>query len=553
MRIAAAQINPVVGDLEGNGAKIIEQIDRAGAAGAELVIFPELSVIGYPPKDFLLKPRFVHDNVEALHRIAESCTGVAALVGFAQPSELLRGRTLRNSAALCQDGRVISVHHKSLLPTYDVFDEHRYFEPGPEVALATLTRDRRPVALGVTICEDLWNVEEVLGRRLYHADPAAQLAEAGARVLINLSASPFTVGKHEVRRRLLASHAHKTARPSIFVNQVGGNDELVFDGASMVVDAEGNVIAQGKAFQEDLLVVDLEAPAGQADGRIEPYPDNVGSAYEALVLGTRDYVRKCAFREVVVGLSGGIDSAVTVAIAAAALGPEAVHGVTMPSRYSSEGSIRDARGVAENLGIDFRVIPIAEIHATYEHQLTEHFAGRQPDLTEENVQARIRGNLLMALSNKFGWLVLATGNKSELSVGYCTLYGDMCGGLAVIGDAPKMLVYQLAEHINRRAGREIVPRETITKPPSAELRPDQTDQDSLPPYELLDKILERYVNREQSLDEIVDAGFDAQVVADVIRLVDRSEYKRRQAAPALKISSRAFGTGRRMPIAARHG
>jgi len=550
MRIAAAQINPLVGDLAGNSAKIIECIERSRQADVELVIFPELSIIGYPPKDFLLKPRFIRDNVEALHRIAEACTGLAALVGFAQQSELPRGRTLRNSAALCQDGRVLSIHHKSLLPTYDVFDEHRYFEPGPEVSLATLMRDHRPTTLGVSICEDLWNVEEVLGRRLYHADPITQLAEAGAHVLINISASPFTVEKHEIRTRLFAAQAEKAGRPLIFVNQVGGNDELVFDGASMVIDGNGKVIAQAKAFEEDLLIVDLDAPA---TGRVEPYPEQVARVHDALVLGTRDYVLKCGFTEAVIGLSGGIDSAVTAVIATAALGARAVHGVAMPSRYSSEGSLTDASAVADNLGIDFRTIPIGEIHATFEKGLADHFADRPPDLAEENIQARIRGSLLMALSNKFGWLVLATGNKSELSVGYCTLYGDMCGGLAVIGDVPKMMVYALADHINRQAGGEVIPNKTITKPPSAELRPDQTDQDALPPYELLDRILQRYVEQEQSLDEIVEAGFDAHRVADVIRMVDRNEYKRKQAAPALKITGRAFGTGRRMPIAARHG
>jgi len=550
MKIAAAQINPIVGDLKGNSDKIVDSIRRAKAAKVDLVVFPEMSVTGYPPKDFLLKPRFIRENLQALHRIAENCTGIAALVGFAQQSELLRGRPLRNSAALCQDGRVLSIHHKSLLPTYAVFDELRYFEPGPEVSLAMLKRNAAPVMLGVSICEDLWNVEEALGRKLYHVDPVAQLAEAGAHVVINIAASPYTVGKHALRRRLFTGQALRVGRPVVFVNQVGGNDELVFDGASMVIDGGGNVIAHAKAFEEDLLSVDLDAPAGAA---ISAYPDEVASVYRALVLGTRDYVLKCGFQEVAIGLSGGIDSALTAAIAADALGPKAVHGVAMPSRYSSEGSLRDARAVAENLGIDFKVIPITDIHAAYEQHLTPHFAGRPPDLTEENVQARIRGNILMALSNKFRWLVLATGNKSELSVGYCTLYGDMCGGLAVIGDVPKVMVYRLSEYVNRQAGREIIPRESIAKPPSAELRPDQTDQDTLPPYELLDQILQRYVEQEQSLDEIVAAGFDPCVVADVLRMVDRNEYKRKQAAPALKITGRAFGSGRRMPLAAHHG
>ena len=550
MRMAAAQINPLVGDLKGNGEKIIDCIRRAREDGVELVVFPELSVMGYPPKDFLLKPRFIRDNLEALHHIAEHCTDVAALVGFAQPSELPQGRSLRNSAALCRDGRVLSVHHKSLLPTYDVFDELRYFEPGPEVSLASLVRDGRPTLLGVSICEDLWNVQEALGRRLYHVDPVTRLAEAGAHVVVNMSASPFTVGKHELRRRLFTEQVRRIGRPLVFVNQVGGNDELVFDGASMVIDASGRVVAQAKAFQEDFLIMDLDHAS---DARSEPYPDPIAGAYDALVLGTRDYVRKCGFGDVLIGLSGGIDSALTAAVAADALGPRAVHGVAMPSRYSSEGSLRDARAVAQNLGIDFRVIPIGEIHEAYERNLAEHFAGLPPDLTEENIQARIRGNILMALSNKFRWLVLATGNKSELSVGYCTLYGDMCGGLAVIGDVPKVMVYRLARYVNQRSGREIIPDESISKPPSAELRPNQTDQDTLPPYETLDQILQRYIEQDQSLDEIVAAGFDARVAADVIRMVDRNEYKRKQAAPALKITGRAFGSGRRMPIAARFG
>ena len=365
-----------------------------------------------------------------------------------------------------------------------------------------------------------------------------------------MSASPFTVGKHELRRRLFTEQVRRIGRPLVFVNQVGGNDELVFDGASMVIDASGRVVAQAKAFQEDFLIMDLDHAS---DARSEPYPDPIAGAYDALVLGTRDYVRKCGFGDVLIGLSGGIDSALTAAVAADALGPRAVHGVAMPSRYSSEGSLRDARAVAQNLGIDFRVIPIGEIHEAYERNLAEHFAGLPPDLTEENIQARIRGNILMALSNKFRWLVLATGNKSELSVGYCTLYGDMCGGLAVIGDVPKVMVYRLARYVNQRSGREIIPDESISKPPSAELRPNQTDQDTLPPYETLDQILQRYIEQDQSLDEIVAAGFDARVAADVIRMVDRNEYKRKQAAPALKITGRAFGSGRRMPIAARFG
>ncbi|HSW44280.1 MAG TPA: NAD+ synthase, partial [Phycisphaerae bacterium] len=402
--------------------------------------------------------------------------------------------------------------------------------------------------IGVSICEDLWNDEQVVGRRIYQRDPVGQLAAAGARLLINMSASPFEQDKHAFRVRLFGHQARKHRLPILFVNQVGGNDELVFDGASTAFDAEGRVIAQAKPFDEDLLLVDQRNPAGN---RVESYPDSIASVHDALVLGTRDYIRKCGFKRVLLGLSGGVDSAVTAAIAAAALGPEAVTGVAMPSRYSSDHSRSDAETLARNLHIDFRTISIGPIHESFEQHLQPHFAGRQPDIAEENIQARVRGGLLMALSNKFGWLLLTTGNKSELAVGYCTLYGDMCGGLAVIADVPKMTVYALARHINDRAGREIIPQGTLTKPPSAELRPDQTDRDSLPAYELLDRILDLYIRQEKSTDEIVAAGHDAETVQNVVRLVDTSEYKRKQAALGLKVTSRAFGVGRRMPVAAR--
>jgi NAD+ synthase (glutamine-hydrolysing) len=545
LRIALAQTNPIVGDIVGNSARIIDFISRARQVSASLVVFPELSVAGYPPRDLLLKPRFVKANVEAVQQIAESCVGVAALIGFVEPNAEPAGRLLRNAAAFCADGKVQAVRHKSLLPTYDVFDEQRYFEPGPEVALVR----HAGTEIGVSICEDLWNDEQVVGRRIYRRDPVGQLAAAGANLLINMSASPFEQNKHAFRIRLFGDQARRHRLPILFVNQVGGNDELIFDGASAVFDAGGRVIAQARAFEEDLLIVDLSAPAGS---RVEPYPESIASVHDALVLGTRDYVRKCGFKRVLIGLSGGVDSAVTAAVAVAALGAEAVTGVAMPSRYSSDHSRSDAQTLAANLGIDFRTIPIAPIHGTYEKHLEPHFAGRPADITEENIQARIRGTLLMALSNKFGWLLLTTGNKSELAVGYCTLYGDMCGGLAVIADVPKMTVYALARHINERAGREIIPAGTLTKPPSAELRPDQTDQDSLPPYDLLDQILDLYIRREQSTDEIVAAGFDPDIVGKVVRLIDTSEYKRKQAALGLKVTSRAFGVGRRMPIAARY-
>lgn len=544
MRVALAQINPVIGDVIGNTEKIIARIDEARNQGASLVVFPELAVAGYPPWDLLLKPRFVQANVEAVRRIAEHCRGIAALVGFVEPNADPVGRSLRNAAAYCADGQVQAVRYKSLLPTYDVFDEQRYFEPGPEVAL--IDHAGRPV--GVSICEDLWNDEQLIGRRIYRADPVGQLAAGGAKFMVNLSSSPFTMDKHPFRVKLFGNQARRHGLPIVFVNQMGGNDELVFDGASCVFDAQGNLVAQAKAFEEDLLVVDLDNPAG---ARREPYPERVASVYDALALGTRDYVLKCGFKHVVLGLSGGIDSAVTAAIAAAGLGKDAVTGVSMPSRFSSEHSRTDAEAAARNLGIDFRLIPIKSMHDSIESHLQPQFAGKPRDVTEENLQARLRGVLLMALSNKFGWLVLTTGNKSEIAVGYCTLYGDMCGGLAVIGDVPKTLVYAVARHINERAGREIIPENTIVKPPSAELRPNQTDQDSLPPYELLDAIIEQYITQEKSMDEIIAAGFDAETVRKTIRLVDTSEYKRKQAAPVLKVTTRAFGIGRRMPIAAR--
>ncbi len=544
MKLALAQINPVVGDITGNTDKILQSDEQARSANAALVIFPELSVMGYPPRDLLLKPRFVESNMRAVQRIAAACTGIAALVGFVEPNHDAVGRRLRNAVAYCADGRVQQVRYKSLLPTYDVFDEQRYFEPGPDIAL--IEHAGQPI--GVSICEDLWNDEQLIGRRIYHRDPITMLAEAGAKLMINISASPFERNKQPFRMRLFAGHAQKHGVPLVFVNQVGGNDELIFDGSSTVFDADGQIIAQAAPFKEDLLIVDLDRrPAG----RIEPYPSEIAAVHEALVLGTRDYVHKCGFKKIVLGLSGGIDSAVTAALAVAALGAENVTGVAMPSRYSSEHSKSDARDLADNLGITFKTVPIGPMHEIFDEHLRPHFEGLPPDITEENIQARIRGNILMSLSNKFGSLLLTTGNKSELGVGYCTLYGDLAGGLAVISDVPKTLVYKLANYINEQAGRELIPQNTITKPPSAELRPDQTDQDSLPPYDLLDAILEQYVNEEKSQDEIIAAGFEADAVKKVIRLVDTSEYKRKQAAQGLKVTSRAFGVGRRMPIAAR--
>lgn len=548
MRIALAQINPIVGDIPHNCRKIVEFAHRARHEGAELVVFPELSIIGYPPKDLLLKPQFIDDNLRALKIVAAHTRGIDVVVGYADRNPEPVGRPLRNAVAVLRDGEVASRHYKTLLPTYDVFDESRYFEPGPACERANVVTMGH-VRAGLTICEDLWNDERLIARRLYHQNPVATLSAAGAQMLVNTSASPFVAEKHEFRLKLFASQVKQVGLPLLYVNQVGGNDELVFDGNSVVLDAQGNVVAQAKDFQEDLLIVDMDTQGRLAPARVESFKVGVEAVYEALVLGLRDYVKKCGFKSAVLGLSGGIDSAVVCALAAAALGAENVTGVAMPSRYSSEHSIADARDLAANLGVKLELVEIEPAHAAYEAMLAKPFAGMAPDITEENLQARVRGGLLMAFSNKFNHLLLTTGNKSEVATGYCTLYGDMCGGLAVISDVPKMLVYELAKFINAKAGRELIPQSSITKPPSAELRPNQTDQDSLPPYEVLDAILYRYVEEEKSTGQIIREGFDAATVVRVAKLIDRSEYKRRQAAPGIKVTSRAFGFGRRMPIA----
>ncbi len=543
MKIALGQINPTIGDFRSNAAKIIEFAGRARAGGAELVLFPELSVCGYPPHDLVERPSFVAKNQEALETIAEATRGIAVIAGAVTRAKAETGKSVMNSAALLRGGRVEFLQSKMLLPTYDVFDEARHFAPAPSQELFTL--DSRPVAL--TICEDAWNDKHFWHKRLYGVDPVERLLRAGGKILLNISASPFYVGKPELRRDMLANIARHYQVPVALVNQVGGNDSLIFDGSSVVIGPEGTVLAQGKSFEEDLVFFDDESRQGDLHPRLEGVE---ATAYAALVLGTRDYVRKCGFSRVLIGLSGGIDSALAACIAAEALGPENVTGVSMPGPYSSGGSIDDARVLATNLGIRFELLRITESFDALRKTLQPAFANRPEDVTEENLQSRIRGVLLMAMSNKFGALVLSTGNKSELAVGYCTLYGDMVGGLAVISDVPKTLVYRLSRYVNSR--RPVIPRATLEKPPSAELRPGQLDSDSLPEYEVLDRILEDYVEDYRTPEQIAEQrGFDPGLVKKVIGMVERSEYKRQQAAPGLKITEKAFGIGRRFPIAQR--
>jgi NAD+ synthetase len=553
MRIALAQINPTIGDIDANAHLVRDAIDRARDGGAKLVVFPELTVIGYPPKDLLLKPAAVERSVRAVEELAGHCVDIAAIIGYPAPSDSRRGRALYNAAALCRNGKIERRYVKTLLPTYDVFDESRYFESGAAEPPTAFDGEK----LGVTICEDLWNEAELFERQLYHIDPIDRAVEAGATLLINSSASPFVVGKHAFRRRLFSHVAKQHRVPVLYCNQVGGNDELVFDGNSCAFNADGELIAHGKGFAEDLVMVDLD---GDTIG-YEPQAD-IASVYDALVLGLRDYCRKCGFKSIVLGLSGGIDSAVTCALCVAALGSENVRGVAMPSRYSSGGSVDDAKALAANMNVQFDIVPIAGPHEAFEVALGPLFAGLEPGVAEENVQARVRGVILMALSNKFGSLLVTTGNKSELAVGYCTLYGDMAGGLAALSDVPKTMVWDLARWINdapdsplrQQFGKAVIPDSSITKPPSAELRPDQTDQDSLPPYDVLDQIIERYVEREQSARQIIAEmpQVGAETVQRIVRLIDLNEYKRKQAAPGLKVTGRAFGFGRRMPIAQRY-
>ena len=548
MKIGFAQINPTVGDLGGNFERIIGAYERLAAAGAELVLTPELAVPGYPPQDLVFKSRFVPENLAVLERLHSRVGSAALLVGFVDRNEG-RGKPFHNAAALLEAGKPIRKAHKSLLPTYDVFDEDRYFEPAGRVEPFDVCGKR----VGITICEDIWT-EHYLPRPLYDVEPVRGLVEQGAEIIVNLSSSPFTLHKPAIRREMVGALARAYQRPICYCNAVGGNDQLVFDGNSIAVNASGELIAQLASFQEKEAVIDMDA-AAVIEFREGKTPEEL---FAALSLGMRDYLRKCNFKSAVLGLSGGVDSAVVAVIAVDAIGAENVIGVSMPSPYSSRGSIDDALALARNLGIKCLEIPITNAFTAFKAQLAEIFKGLPENETEENMQPRLRAMTLMALSNKFGHLLLTTGNKSELAVGYCTMYGDMAGGLAVISDVPKTMVYELARWINsdyssRRARRrEIIPTSIIEKAPSAELKPNQTDQDVLPPYKILDEILRLYVEENLSVRDIINHGFDEKTVRWVQRRVDLNEYKREQAAPGLKVTSRAFGVGRRMPIAQKY-
>jgi len=534
MKIALAQINTTIGDFEGNTAKILQCIDQARERGSDLVIFPELSIPGYPPTDYMDKADFVRTTLEKLNHIAIATTDIGVILGYLDFNRSKEGKPFYNGAALMRDGNIISRVYKSLLPSYDVFDESRYFQPGEAIKGCSYLGKR----LGITICEDVWNDKDFFHERLYPDDPVELLVKQEIDLLINISGSPFYVGKRSMRTNMLKNIARKYRIPVAYVNQVGGNDSLLFDGGSMVIDSQGEIRASAKEFAEDLIIFDLEKNKGD----VHPLIDNEEElALKALCTGTWDYVSKCGFKRAVLGMSGGIDSSLTAWIAAEALGKENVLGVALPSPYSSPESVQDAEIFSHRLGIDFRIIPISRIFEVYREELKPSFADYEEDITEENLQARIRGTILMALSNKFNALLLATGNKSEMAVGYCTLYGDMCGALAVISDIPKTMVYRLAHYINR--DEEIIPERVLTKPPSAELRPDQTDQDSLPPYDVLDAILAEYVEKNQNIGAIAAKGYDRTIVIDVVRRIHLNEYKRRQAPLGLKITTKAFGSG----------
>jgi len=553
MKIAIAQLNPTIGDLLGNGQKIVNISQQAREA--DLLLTPELSLWGYPPRDLLLNPNLVKASLDTINQLSKQ-VACQTLIGTVEPNcqaELEGEKPLYNSMALLKSGQVEKFFVKRLLPTYDVFDENRYFASGKESGFLTLQdKQGNDIRVGVTVCEDLWNDEQFWGKRHYRVNPVAELAALGVDLIVNLSASPYRVGKQKLREEMLCHGVKKYNIPIIYVNQVGGNDDLIFDGYSVAFNRQGEVVCRAKGFQEDLLFVDFDPVSRDLlPGEINPLADcQEAEIWSALVLGVQDYTRKCGFKQVVLGLSGGIDSSLVAAIAVAALGSENVLGVMMPSPYSSEGSVSDATALAKNLGIKTIQLPIAPLMDSYDGVLASLFAGTEFGIAEENLQSRIRGNLLMAIANKFGHLLLSTGNKSEIAVGYCTLYGDMNGGLAVIADLPKTLVYSLCRWLNRQ--QEIIPATVIDKPPSAELKPNQLDQDSLPPYDILDDILEQSICEHRSLSEIVASGHQQAIVEKVLRLVSLAEFKRKQAPPGLKITDRAFGTGWRMPIAKKY-
>ncbi len=541
MRVFIGQINPTIGALSGNAELIRRAYDQGVRAGADVVMVPELAVVGYPPRDLLDRTVFIDAALQVRDSLAAMTGETALIFGCIARNESWCGKPLHNSAVVAQKGRIVTQQHKALLPTYDVFDELRYFEPVASVSAFDLCGRR----VGVSICEDFWFDDEILGTKLYCNNPVDQLARQGAEVLLNISASPFNAGKRKSRYEIFARIAKRYEVPMVYVNQIGGNDELLFDGSSIVIDKNGRTIFCAPAFEESGALVHLRGAPCESVLAL----DTDEEIARGLILGLRDYIRKCGFQEVVIGLSGGIDSAVCAAISVEALGAKNVTGIAMPSRFSSRGSLDDARALADNLGIAFHVAPIDGIYQPYEHAFNNLFGVEKFDTTNENVQARIRGNILMAWSNRTGAMVVSTGNKSELAVGYCTLYGDMAGGLALLGDVYKTMVYRVAAWLNRE--REIIPRSSITKPPSAELRPNQTDQDTLPPYDVLDGILKLYIEEWKETDEIAAAGYDRALVEKILRAVDTNEFKRRQAAPTIRVSSKAFGSGRQMPIAQR--
>lgn len=551
MKIALAQLNPTIGDLQKNAQSILAAAQQVANQGVKLLLTPELSLCGYPPRDLLLNTHFITEMMQTLEQLAiDLPPDLSVLIGLATPNlnaTITGSKPLFNSIALVTAGKVQNIFHKRLLPTYDVFDENRYFAAGSEANWFTIDG----IKIGLTVCEDLWNDRDFWGKRSYLVNPIEELAKHNIDLSINLSASPYSVGKQQVRSAMLKHTAIKYDRAVLYVNQVGANDDLIFDGCSLGFDRSGELVCRGKSFDKDLIIIEFdELKQDLSPATIQPSNDDADTeVWQALVLGVRDYIHKCGFQKVILGLSGGIDSALVAAIAAAAIGADKVLGVLMPSPYSSDHSVTDAIDLAANLGIKTETIPIGELMQGFDRTLDSLFAGTEFGLAEENIQSRIRGNLLMAISNKFGYLLLSTGNKSEMAVGYCTLYGDMNGGLAVIADVPKMRVFSICNWLNRDT--EIIPQNIITKPPSAELKPGQVDQDSLPAYEVLDAILEAIVCNHQSIEQLVDRGYDPQVVEKIIKLVKRAEFKRRQAPPGLKITDRAFGTGWRMPIASR--